>query len=335
MTTPTLTIAIPTFNRTQVLIENLKHLLPQIDENIDILIIDNHSDEKVEDNLKELIKNYQNKIKFIRNKANIGGNANVLRCIELCESDYIWILGDDDFPLPTALKKIKFFLAFHDVIWINFHSSEFQPIRNAEAKVSSLIDFLKHLQSINELVFVSNNVYKVSCIKEGLADAYLNVHMMAPHLVSMLYGVLKTEPIGSYYITRDELFLSLSNNKDKTTSWSLFRVFVGTTSIFKLPISKSISKEIMRLLRGARKNWLADRYMVAAFWELSSTQGIVKAFQISSHLIIDLLLIDRFKYLVSLPLYFFSILTGFYFWPHKELIKNLYKNLLASFNKRI
>jgi glycosyltransferase involved in cell wall biosynthesis len=334
MTNPTLTIAIPTFNRNAILLENLKHLLPQLTKHVDILIIDNCSDVDVENYLKQN-KIFDNRIKIVRNTVNIGGNANILRCIEHCKSDYIWILGDDDFPLPDALKKIKTFLAYGDAIWINFHSNDFQPKRISEVKVCSMVDFFNHLKSINELVFISNNIYKTSYIKKGLSEAYLNMHMMAPHLISMLYGIFKTQPIGNYYIAREELFLSLSNNKDKTTSWSLFRVFIGTTSIFQLPVSKDISKELMRLLRGARKNWLANKYMVAAFWELSSTQGIFKALQMSSHLIINLLLIDRFKYIVSLPLYLFSIFTGSYFWPHKEMIKKVYKKLLLFLNKKI
>jgi glycosyltransferase involved in cell wall biosynthesis len=174
MTNQTLTIAIPTFNRNAILLANLKHLLPQLTKHVDILIIDNCSDVEVENYLKQN-KIYDNKIKIVRNTVNIGGNANVLRCIEHCKSDYIWILGDDDFPLPDALEKIKTILAYSDAIWINFYSADFQPKRISEAKDDSLNDFLKHLNSISELVFVSNNIYKVSCIKEGLSHAYLNI----------------------------------------------------------------------------------------------------------------------------------------------------------------
>ncbi len=334
MVNPTLTIAIPTFNRNAILFHNLKHLLPQIGKNVNILIIDNCSDIKVEDYLEKKFKIHQNKIKIIRNPVNIGGDANILRCIELCESDYIWILGDDDFPLPDALKKIQKFLEYGDPIWINFYSSnKFLPNRNSEIKTSALISFLKHFDSINELVFISNNIYKTSCIKEGLVGGFLNLHMRVPHLISMLYGIIKSKPMGKYYITKDQLFLSISNNKDKSTSWPLFSMFVNTIMIFQLPIFKSISKELLRLVKGARKNWLSNKYMIAAFWELSSNEGIFKSFQISSHLIINLLIIDRFKYLLSLPLYFFSIFTGSCFWPRKELIKKLYKKLLSNFIK--
>ena len=334
MAIPTLTIAIPTFNRNAILFQNLKHLLPQIDKNVNILIIDNCSDIKVEGYLKKKIKIYQNKIRVIRNPVNIGGDANILRCIELCESDYIWILGDDDFPFPDALKKIQKFLEYGDPIWVNFYSfNKFLPNRNSEIKTSTLISFLKHFDSINELVFISNNIYKTSCIKEGLVGGFLNLHMRVPHLISMLYGVIKSKPIGKYYITKDQLFLSISNNKDRSTSWPLSSMFVNTIAIFQLPIFKNISNELLQLLRGARKNWLSNKYMIAAFWELSSNQGIFKSLQISSNVIINLLIIDGFKFLLSLPLYFFSIFTGFYFWPRKELIKKLYKKLLSHFNK--
>jgi glycosyltransferase involved in cell wall biosynthesis len=56
MANPTLTIAIPTFNRNAILFQNLKHLLPQIDKNVNILIIDNCSDIKVEGYLKKKLK---------------------------------------------------------------------------------------------------------------------------------------------------------------------------------------------------------------------------------------------------------------------------------------
>ena len=53
MTNRTLTIAIPTFNRNAVLIENLKHLLPQLGKHEDILIIDNCYDIEVGNYLKQ------------------------------------------------------------------------------------------------------------------------------------------------------------------------------------------------------------------------------------------------------------------------------------------
>lgn len=44
--------------------------------------------------------------RVVRKRANIGANANVLRCFELCETEWIWILGDDDHGLPGAVDKI-------------------------------------------------------------------------------------------------------------------------------------------------------------------------------------------------------------------------------------
>lgn len=45
-----LTIAIPTFNRTVLLNKTLKSLLPQINEKIEVIIIDNASDVHINKN---------------------------------------------------------------------------------------------------------------------------------------------------------------------------------------------------------------------------------------------------------------------------------------------
>lgn len=33
---------------------------------------------------------------IIRNKKNIGGNANIIRCYEEAEAIYVWVLADND-----------------------------------------------------------------------------------------------------------------------------------------------------------------------------------------------------------------------------------------------
>jgi hypothetical protein len=43
---------------------------------------------------------------LVRNKFNIGANANILRCLELVRNPWVWILGDDDLPLPNAIETI-------------------------------------------------------------------------------------------------------------------------------------------------------------------------------------------------------------------------------------
>lgn len=85
-----LTIAIPTFNRNEILEKHIQFLLPQISEECTLLIIDNCSMVSVENTIGYLLSKYPLlNYKIIRNKVNIGGNANILRCVELCETEWL------------------------------------------------------------------------------------------------------------------------------------------------------------------------------------------------------------------------------------------------------
>jgi hypothetical protein len=57
--------------------------------------------------LKEQIgHNVLDEVEVIRHKTNIGGDANFQRCFELCNTPYIWMLGDDDKIENNALEII-------------------------------------------------------------------------------------------------------------------------------------------------------------------------------------------------------------------------------------
>ncbi len=126
-----LTIAIPTFNRNKILHRTLELIIPQMESWVELIIVDNNSAIPVSETIRNLCEEYPNlNVRIVRNSANIGANANVLRCIEYCESEYIWILGDDDFPIENVLKKIFLKLESRDPVWVNFYSNDAcQPIR--------------------------------------------------------------------------------------------------------------------------------------------------------------------------------------------------------------
>ena len=188
-----LTIAIPTYNRNEILCRNLEELILQMGDWVELLIVDNASDIPVENSLKKLISGNSNpNIRIVRNKENIGGNANVLRCIEEANSDYIWILGDDDYPLKDALEKIHLEIKNREAMWISFYSpDDCQPTRSKNFHLKTLSDFLSNLKSISELVFCSINIYSLKYIRHGLEFGYAYQDKMAPHLISMISGIEK------------------------------------------------------------------------------------------------------------------------------------------------
>lgn len=97
---PLLTIAIPTFNRSMILNEALKKLLPQINEfngEIELVISDNAST----DNTLEIIDNNLNlfsNINFLlyKQNKNTGYFGNFKKCRDLSNGRYFWLLSDNE-----------------------------------------------------------------------------------------------------------------------------------------------------------------------------------------------------------------------------------------------
>ena len=100
-----LTIAIPSYNRNLVLKDNIQKLLEQINDQIEIIVIDNFSDTPIEQTLENELQEYP-QLKVIRNIANIGLSANIIRCFEVCNTKWVWLLSDDDTVETLAVEKI-------------------------------------------------------------------------------------------------------------------------------------------------------------------------------------------------------------------------------------
>ncbi len=117
LTQKILSIAIPTWNRANLLDELLIELIDQIkkfnlDEVVEILVSNNNS----EDNTEDIVKRHQVSNKFIeynRNPLNIGAKSNLIKSVELSSGEYCIVLGDDDRIrldcLPDILNHIKNF----------------------------------------------------------------------------------------------------------------------------------------------------------------------------------------------------------------------------------
>ncbi|MDO5851189.1 MAG: glycosyltransferase family 2 protein [Methanobacteriaceae archaeon] len=90
-----LEIVIPTYNRAEYLDNTLSQLLNSPFKNCKITIRDNASP----DNTPEICEKYEKlfpNINIIKNRLNIGGNANVIRCYEQSTTEYTWVIADND-----------------------------------------------------------------------------------------------------------------------------------------------------------------------------------------------------------------------------------------------
>ena len=106
---PTITVAIPSYNKETQIARCIESVLENASEIDHILLIDNCST----DNTFEVAKGYEPRITCIKNDINLGMSGNFNRCIELCKSDWLMIFHADDVMLPGAIKKYRALIEKH------------------------------------------------------------------------------------------------------------------------------------------------------------------------------------------------------------------------------
>ena len=105
MSGPKISVAIPVFNRTQLLREAVESVLVQKAENVEILIVDNASVQDVYGAVSSYVE--RGLVKFIRNERNIGMVANWNRCLQLATGDIINVLHSDDRLEEDAIQRAQ------------------------------------------------------------------------------------------------------------------------------------------------------------------------------------------------------------------------------------
>ena len=173
----TLSLSIPTWNRSSYLKELLDIIITQIfhdnlSGDIEIVISNNGS----EDDTHEVVSKFLNQYPFItynRNSGNIGGNPNVMKSMELASSEYLLVLGDDDRIEDGSLKRIVEFLKLHQEAGVIIDSFDFVKNKNITGGEVELNfhDLLKkyYWNMGNAGVFIVRSSYIKECInKYGL-----------------------------------------------------------------------------------------------------------------------------------------------------------------------
>lgn len=113
-----LTIYIPTFNRALILERNLGILMPFLQlfasttkRGIKVLVSDNAST----DDTPLVATSFNSEFfAYHRNSENIGALKNFNQSFDLCDSDYIWVLGDDDFIVTKYMENVLEALSIYE-----------------------------------------------------------------------------------------------------------------------------------------------------------------------------------------------------------------------------
>lgn len=186
-----LTIAIPTFDRYEALKHTLKIIVPQLCEGVELVVLDNASPRPVEPLVLDLARQHdvEHCVRPIRNPYNIGANANILRCFEVAQGEWVWVLGDDDSPKANAVSLILSALAQNpECCYINFSSQIFsydKDLTYSEAKEGlGAISF-------GNFLFISAGVYHIKSLRSHMRTGFEMIYSCGPHVVLVLAAMFK------------------------------------------------------------------------------------------------------------------------------------------------
>ena len=194
--TPFLTIAIPTYNRAAALDNTLSIVVPQLDDRSRLVVIDNASTDGTAAVCDRYVRTNA-PIEIIRNRFNIGANANIMRCCEQVGEGHLWILPDDDLPHADAVRTIREAIARHPRAgYLNFHTTildHSQVTRDREISVADPLGFALALDCFGNLLFLPAGVYSGECVAAHIADGYAAIHTSGPSVAMVLGAVARGE----------------------------------------------------------------------------------------------------------------------------------------------
>lgn len=249
-----LTIAIPTYNRIAKVVERVGELLPQLSDRTEVRIFDNASDLSVEDAVRSRYGDLINdKFVFYRNRGNIGLAANLCRCFELAQGDWIWILGDDDAVYVDALEKIFSEIAAPNndsLAYISFSTSIYShKSKRNFAQLSGFTNSSSPRACLSNLLFISSGCYRVSKVLPHLRAGYLMIYSHVPH-VAILASMLADGQ--SDVLTTDKTLVERSPY-DPKQAWSYLKVISGLPSLIDLEgIDPAISEVVAKIISDIR-----------------------------------------------------------------------------------
>jgi glycosyltransferase involved in cell wall biosynthesis len=227
-----LTIAIPTYNRKKQLLSRIEEICncPNA-KKIKILVIDNKSDEDPTIEAKHIADQFGVVIEVIRNNVNVGMCANICKCFEVTNTEWMWLLGDDDPIKSDALEQIfdKINLAGESCVLMKFGGNEMIPPVTTITELQGVNQFSCFVDSswrFSTMLFISNSVFRISSLKKYTHYGYTWSYSLAPHLAIILPAM--RDGFATFVFPNSILENSMPENRG---GWNEWRLRMGTATL--------------------------------------------------------------------------------------------------------
>lgn len=213
-----LAIAIPTYNRAEILKENLLYILDDIKKySIPIYISDDSTNKNTELMISELKKKYEY-IYYYKNKPALGHDKNCFATLQLPEEEYIWYLGDSVMVKQDTIKKVLKILENEhiDFLFINEKSRKLDEASGVyDDKNKILLKFGWHLTQTGATIYSKKSLLNIANIE-------LNKVKNFPQFV-LIFKSLQ-EKFQIYWM--NEKNISINSKKKSYWNSKVFEVFI-------------------------------------------------------------------------------------------------------------
>ena len=173
----TITIAIPTYNRKNTLHEGLLRLIELKKEipHLVILVSDNASIDGTKEMVETII--LQEDVRYLRSEVNLGIAGNQRAIFNVCDTDYLWIISDDDLIDLLNAKQLLNIIQKTDYCLVATNYSSFSSNDSFGQNIIGHItsnEYDRALDLINQpsVGHISAFIYNVTDLKNVMNDAF-------------------------------------------------------------------------------------------------------------------------------------------------------------------
>lgn len=248
-----LAISIPTYNRAKILDSQLGSLVPLLEKySIPIYISDNASTDSTETIVRKWIARYPHII-FSKNEINMGMSYNIIHALTLPQTDYVWLLSDDDRLMASSIETVLTSLDDNfDLIVVNAKTTA----ESNDLRVNDLPNkiYTEEKSFIEELgwhiTFISCLIVRRDFVDSSLYSKYIKSFF--PHTAALLEAATLKKP-KIKWISTAQIFPN-GNASDFTKNPTFLEIFVKDWSevINSLPHYAFESKEKCILMHGEK-----------------------------------------------------------------------------------
>lgn len=251
-----LTIGIPTYNRKNQLTNCLNRICPLITGEVQVLVIDNGSDKY---DFSEFIKPYVDKYGVIayQNKKNVGIDANQAKVFEMCDTKWLWMLGDDDFIMENAIADVLMIIKQNsNAIYINLNSNFVGTVSG----IKGFAEAMKLKWAYGHSFFISECLHNIEAASSDIYWHYRYLSSYTGQILRVMKHLVDSPNSECVFIDTKVL-----DNHSQDISWShidfvfyqhiIYDIFRDQRSILKSNVFRSVLSICFRYIDESELNF--------------------------------------------------------------------------------